>query len=286
MTTRKVMVLGPLLAALAAAGLAASQIRAENSATEPGMPWPISTEEADWQKILGTVGASAAPSAAEAAESGTEAGMPWPVSQEEANWQSIFTPAPMEAAVATASATESAMPWPVSQEEANWQSIFTAAPMETAAAETTTPAADRNVTEPGMPWPVAYDTPAAPKPAPAVSCQDELRTAAKAGIILFQTASASLDGTSSSTLEKIARIAKACSGVKITVEGHTDSVGTPDSNKRLSQRRADAIATYLVNAGVSQSILNAIGYGPDKPVASNDTDDGRAKNRRIEFTVN
>ena len=72
---------------------------------------------------------------------------------------------------------------------------------------------------------------------------------------------------------------------KIVIIGHTDSTGLRSSNLALSKARADAVKNYLVNAGVDDNIISASGVGPDNPIASNDTAEGRAKNRRIEFRV-
>jgi outer membrane protein OmpA-like peptidoglycan-associated protein len=73
---------------------------------------------------------------------------------------------------------------------------------------------------------------------------------------------------------------------EIVVEGHTDSFGDDDSNKELSQQRADAIRTYLVaNLGINPSRILAIGYGETEPIASNDTDYGRALNRRVDVVI-
>ena len=71
----------------------------------------------------------------------------------------------------------------------------------------------------------------------------------------------------------------------VTVEGHTDSRGKYKYNKQLSQDRADSVMRYLVEQGVEAHRLNAIGYGPDRPIDSNDTKNGRARNRRVEFVV-
>ena len=79
--------------------------------------------------------------------------------------------------------------------------------------------------------------------------------------------------------------AKACEGVSIEVGGHTDSTGSAAGNKTLSDRRANAVMNYLTKAGVPASSITAVGYGQDKPVATNDTADGKRQNRRIEFTV-
>jgi outer membrane protein OmpA-like peptidoglycan-associated protein len=73
--------------------------------------------------------------------------------------------------------------------------------------------------------------------------------------------------------------------MRIAIEGHTDSVGKEASNMRLSQRRAEAVQDYVVSKGISPDRLEAIGFGPTKPVASNKTARGRALNRRTEFRV-
>jgi outer membrane protein OmpA-like peptidoglycan-associated protein len=68
----------------------------------------------------------------------------------------------------------------------------------------------------------------------------------------------------------------------IEISGHTDNVGKKSANKKLSQQRADAVRAYLVAKGIDPDRIKAVGYGDEKPVASNDTSEGRQKNRRIE----
>lgn len=70
--------------------------------------------------------------------------------------------------------------------------------------------------------------------------------------------------------------------VKIEISGHTDNVGKPETNKQLSLRRAQACRKYLVDKGIDGSRVEAVGFGDEQPVASNDTPEGRAQNRRIE----
>jgi OOP family OmpA-OmpF porin len=73
--------------------------------------------------------------------------------------------------------------------------------------------------------------------------------------------------------------------VRISVDGHTDSVGTDAYNERLSERRAQAVVDYLAAGGIARDRMSARGFGESKPVASNDTADGRAQNRRVEFSI-
>jgi OOP family OmpA-OmpF porin len=72
-------------------------------------------------------------------------------------------------------------------------------------------------------------------------------------------------------------------GLKVSVEGHTDSVGSDAYNERLSERRAHAVKDYLVHQGIDASRISTVGYGEAKPVASNKTESGRAQNRRAEI---
>jgi hypothetical protein len=76
-----------------------------------------------------------------------------------------------------------------------------------------------------------------------------------------------------------------CPTVNIEVAGHTDSDGEDAANQALSEKRAQAVADYLVKAGLPANRFTAVGYGSAQPIASNDTEDGKAQNRRIEFTV-
>jgi outer membrane protein OmpA-like peptidoglycan-associated protein len=72
---------------------------------------------------------------------------------------------------------------------------------------------------------------------------------------------------------------------KVRVEGHTDSKGSDAYNIKLSQRRANAVRDYLIAHGVEADRLVAVGYGETRPVADNGTAEGRARNRRVEFTI-
>jgi len=87
------------------------------------------------------------------------------------------------------------------------------------------------------------------------------------------------------TLDEATDTLKDNPGVHITVEGNTDSQGAEIYNERLSVRRAEAVFRYLVNRGIAPERMEVVGYGESKPVASNDTEEGRAQNRRVELHV-
>lgn len=82
---------------------------------------------------------------------------------------------------------------------------------------------------------------------------------------------------------EVARLMKANPALKLAIEGHTDGVGQHDANVSLSQQRAQAVVAALTKAGVPADHLKAAGYGPDKPIADNNSSEGRAKNRRVEL---
>jgi outer membrane protein OmpA-like peptidoglycan-associated protein len=86
-------------------------------------------------------------------------------------------------------------------------------------------------------------------------------------------------------LAKVSGILLAYPGLKIQLEGHTDSIGTDDYNMKLSQERADSVQEYLLSQGVTAGSLSAVGLGKASPVATNDTDAGRQQNRRVEMVV-
>lgn len=102
--------------------------------------------------------------------------------------------------------------------------------------------------------------------------------------INFEVGSATILPESYPELEKIAAILKE-KKVRVRIEGHTDSQGTASLNQTLSIKRADSIRKYLVNKGIDPSSMEIAGYGSSKPVASNDTKEGRALNRRVEFII-
>ena len=101
--------------------------------------------------------------------------------------------------------------------------------------------------------------------------------------INFDTGKSVIKPESGPIIEQIASLLKNNADLKLSVEGHTDNVGTPQSNKTLSEERAKAVVAAVVELGIDAGRLTAVGWGQEKPVADNRTEDGRAKNRRVEI---
>ncbi|EIJ36330.1 OmpA family protein [Thiothrix nivea] len=120
-------------------------------------------------------------------------------------------------------------------------------------------------------------------------CQQQLNDAMSGKTILFETNKAAIKRGSIALLDSLAGIMSSCKGVVadrgVEVSGHTDNVGNDTYNQKLSQRRADAVKDYLVGKGIDGALLKSVGYGESKPVASNDTPEGRSQNRRINFEI-
>ncbi len=118
------------------------------------------------------------------------------------------------------------------------------------------------------------------------ACQDLFNELKGENKINFAYDKADVDGgASTALLDSMAVAAKQCSSFHVTVGGHTDSNGPAEYNLNLSQQRASAVEAYLIAQGVASANITAIGYGEAQPIASNDTPQGAAKNRRIEFKV-
>lgn len=103
--------------------------------------------------------------------------------------------------------------------------------------------------------------------------------------VMFQTGGAQLSEPAQRRLETVVQALRAYPDRAITVEGYTDAQGSDETNKQLSLRRADAVREYLQQRGIEPQRLRAIGKGEESPVASNDTAEGRANNRRVEIVV-
>lgn len=119
----------------------------------------------------------------------------------------------------------------------------------------------------------------------AETCERAFDRLMERNVINFPENSAAIDPSSRRILDALATVALRCDRFALEVAGHTDNVGAREANMTLSRARADAVANYLAAQGVSRSRLTARGYGPDSPRISNDTEAGRAANRRIEFYV-
>jgi OmpA-OmpF porin, OOP family len=101
----------------------------------------------------------------------------------------------------------------------------------------------------------------------------------------FETGSTQLTPDSAQTVNNLAQVLKAYPNAQVQLSGHTDNTGAADANRSLSLTRADTIKTMLVTQGVPAERISTQGFGQDHPLASNDTEEGRARNRRTELTV-
>jgi outer membrane protein OmpA-like peptidoglycan-associated protein len=103
------------------------------------------------------------------------------------------------------------------------------------------------------------------------------------GDVLFDTGQATLKAGAYGTLDRLATALREKSDRKVLIEGHTDNVGSDESNQGLSERRAQSVQMGLMQRGVASSQITALGKGENFPVASNDSADGRQSNRRVEL---
>jgi NitT/TauT family transport system substrate-binding protein len=104
--------------------------------------------------------------------------------------------------------------------------------------------------------------------------------------IYFPTGSSTLDENAKAVLDtQVVDLAATFGGAYLRIAGNTDNVGGRDGNVRLSRARADAVTAYLVSRGFERNKFEVVGNGPDKPLASNESEDGRARNRRTDFEV-
>ena len=138
----------------------------------------------------------------------------------------------------------------------------------------------RFLSEPPPPPPPPAPAPVAAAPAPPMKKKIVLRG------VNFDFDKSNIRPDAVPILEEAAKTLKDESQLTVAVNGYTDSVGTDAYNQGLSERRADAVRAFLERLGVSGSRLTARGFGESNPVASNDTEEGRAQNRRVELVVN
>ncbi|MGB5436650.1 MAG: OmpA family protein [Maribacter sp.] len=123
------------------------------------------------------------------------------------------------------------------------------------------------------------------KGCPEVTAEVQKQLNDYARTILFDTGKSSIKAESTSVMVDIITILKEYPNAKFTVEGHTDSVGSEKLNQSLSESRALSVKEFLVDKGIEEFRLSAVGYGESKPIATNNTRAGRTQNRRVEINL-
>ena len=123
------------------------------------------------------------------------------------------------------------------------------------------------------------------KGCPEPNDDEQKRLNQYAKTILFDNGKATIKFESAEILNQIINVLKKYPNSRFRIEGHTDSTGKRQKNIELSQNRADAVKVYLIQGGIASDRLESVGYGPDKPIASNKNKKGRALNRRVEINL-
>jgi OmpA-OmpF porin, OOP family len=136
-------------------------------------------------------------------------------------------------------------------------------------------------------WQFKADISVKPASAPVdgTVCQQLFSGLLAKGKIRFDSGRATIDPDSAGLLDRLIETALRCPSANIEIAGHTDADGEDGFNQALSEKRAQAVTDFLVKAGLPAERFTAMGYGSTQPVASNDTDEGKAQNRRIDFVV-
>lgn len=138
--------------------------------------------------------------------------------------------------------------------------------------------------QPSQPPPVVEVTPPPPPPPPRVEVKEDRIDLGET--VQFETGSAKLIDQSKSLLDEVAGQLKEHSEIaKVQIEGHTDSKAGKAFNQRLSEQRAASVKAYLVSKGIAANRMTTKGFGETRPVADNNTEDGRFKNRRVDFKI-
>ncbi|MBR1280091.1 OmpA family protein [Bradyrhizobium sp. AUGA SZCCT0283] len=122
-------------------------------------------------------------------------------------------------------------------------------------------------------------------PVDATVCQQLFTDLLGKARIRFESGQADIVADSAGLLDRLIETALRCPTANIEISGHTDTDGDEAANQELSEKRAQAVADYLVKAGLPANRFSAVGYGATQPIAGNDTDQGKAQNRRIDFVV-
>ncbi|HRW59637.1 MAG TPA: OmpA family protein [Defluviicoccus sp.] len=139
--------------------------------------------------------------------------------------------------------------------------------------------------EPAPP-PVVQAMARAPVPKPgaaAAECEQQIAGAMGKATIRFAMQSAEIEKASLAQLDRVAKVLKRCDDVRVLIGGHTDAKGREAYNRSLSLDRARSVRDYLAGAGVPRERMQVAGYGSSRPIATNETEDGRTRNRRITF---
>lgn len=128
---------------------------------------------------------------------------------------------------------------------------------------------------------------AEPTPEPTPEPEPRYETITLGSEVLFAIGKHELTPAATTELDAVARRIMAAGAEldRVMISGHTDSTGPRSLNERLSQDRADAVKDYLAEQGVPADVMTTVGYGPDRPVAYNDTREGRQQNRRVEIRI-
>lgn len=166
---------------------------------------------------------------------------------------------------------------------------------EEAADTVAAPAADSIKAAPPVmdsvkPAPPAQDTPKpapVPEPPKEAEIKEETKQIIKEAIegVNFETSKDIIQKSSYKILDKVVQVMKDNPTYKLQINGHTDNKGNAPFNKTLSQNRSKAVKKYLVSHGIDASRMKTAGYGGERPIATNDTEEGRLKNRRVEFII-
>jgi OOP family OmpA-OmpF porin len=147
------------------------------------------------------------------------------------------------------------------------------------------PVATAPLAAPPPPPPIVVPPANRPVDPVAVACRDTLLAELAQEHIEFATGSARIAARSEGLIRRLASVIKGCPDAALEIGGHTDNVGDPQANLKLSRERAEAVRKALADAGAPAARLSAEGYGETKPIVANDGADGRARNRRIDFTL-
>jgi OOP family OmpA-OmpF porin len=123
------------------------------------------------------------------------------------------------------------------------------------------------------------------QPLTAEQCGEHLKNRLDIGQIQFSGGKEDVSTASYDMLDRVSAVLQRCPDAVVEVGAHSDADGSEENNLALTEARAEAVVDYLVDAGVRRERLIAVGYGESQPVADNDTEAGKAANRRVEFAV-